>query len=65
MVALLAVTQAAWGQVGTLLLDLPVDAGIPMAGQSHYYRLDLMSEADLVVTVRNANDSGERFQVYL
>ena len=52
-------------QLSPVLLVEVQEAGIPMVGQSHYYRLDLTSEADLILTASNANDSGERFQLYL
>jgi hypothetical protein len=41
-------------QVAPLQLGQPIEASIPTVGQSHYYRLDLASLAELVLMACNA-----------
>jgi len=52
-------------QVTSLQLGAPQDGSIPMVGQSYYYRVDLASAADLVLTVSNTADAEDRFEVYI
>ena len=40
-------------------------ATIPMVGQSHYYRLEFPSPAELVLHLNNTGQAGERFAVYI